>query len=37
VKVEFALDTVPHSGKAVTVINYCALKARGGLEVCVLS
>jgi hypothetical protein len=33
VKVEFTLDTAPHSGKPVTVINYCALKAYGGLEV----
>lgn len=32
-KVEFALDTVCHSGEAVTVINYRAVKVYGGLEV----
>ena len=39
-KVEFALDTVRHSGKAVTVINYLAVKAYGeigSVTVCILN
>jgi len=31
VNVEFALGTVHHSRKVVTMINYCAVKAYGGL------